>query len=116
MARFVSSPETFFVEEIPAYLPTGEGDHTYVWIEKRNLTTLDAINRLARVLGVENSDVGYAGMKDRRATTRQWLSLPGWIPRGPRKRGSKVCVSWPRLGTETNCVLGTCTAIVSRSA
>jgi len=77
MARFVSSPETFFVEEIPAYLPSGEGDHTYVWIEKRNLTTLDAVNRLARVLGVENRDVGYAGMKDRRATTRQWLSLSG---------------------------------------
>jgi tRNA pseudouridine13 synthase len=80
MARFVSSPETFFVEEIPAYLPSGEGDHTYVWIEKRNLTTLDAINRLARVLGVESRDVGYAGMKDRRATTRQWLSLPGVDP------------------------------------
>src|ERR1039457_2761763 len=80
MARFVSSPETFFVEEIPAYLPSGEGDHTYVWIEKRNLTTLDAVNRLARVLGVENRDVGYAGMKDRRATTRQWLSLSGVDP------------------------------------
>jgi tRNA pseudouridine13 synthase len=80
MSTFVSSPETFFVEEIPAYLPSGEGDHTYVWIEKRNLTTLDAINRLARVLGVENRDVGYAGMKDRRATTRQWLSLPGVDP------------------------------------
>ncbi len=80
MARFVSSPETFFVEEIPAYLPSGEGDHTYVWIEKRNLTTLDAVNRLARVLGVDNRDVGYAGMKDRRATTRQWLSFPGVDP------------------------------------
>jgi tRNA pseudouridine13 synthase len=80
MSRFVSSPETFFVEEIPAYLPSGEGDHTYVWIEKRNLTTLDAVNRLARVLGVVNRDVGYAGMKDRRATTRQWLSLPGVDP------------------------------------
>jgi tRNA pseudouridine13 synthase len=80
MARFVSSPETFFVEEIPAYLPSGEGDHTYVWIEKRNLTTLDAVNRLARVLGVDNRDVGYAGMKDRHATTRQWLSLPGVDP------------------------------------
>ena len=46
MSRFVSSPETFFVEEIPAYLPAGEGEHTYVWIEKRNLTTLDAVGKL----------------------------------------------------------------------
>ena len=77
MAKFVPSPETFVVEEIPAYLPAGEGEHAYLWIEKQNLTTLEAVNRLARVLGVDARDVGYAGMKDRRATTRQWLSVLG---------------------------------------
>lgn len=77
MARFIASPETFFVEEIPAYLPIGDGEHVYLWIEKRNLTTLDAVNRIARVLGIEGRNVGYAGMKDRRATTRQWLSVLG---------------------------------------
>jgi tRNA pseudouridine13 synthase len=77
MASFVASPDTFVVEEIPAYLPVGDGEHAYLWIEKRDLTTLEAVNRLARVLGVDARDVGYAGMKDRRATTRQWLSLLG---------------------------------------
>lgn len=77
MARFVASPETFVVEEIPAYLPAGEGEHAYLWIEKRDLTTFEAVNRLARVLGVDPRDVGYAGMKDRRAVTRQWLSVLG---------------------------------------
>lgn len=77
MARFVSRPDTFIVEEIPAYLPAGEGEHAYLWIEKQNLTTLEAVNRLARVLGVDGRDVGYAGMKDRHATTRQWLSVLG---------------------------------------
>src|SRR5512142_974862 len=77
MATFVPSPETFVVEEIPAYLPTGEGEHVYLWIEKQDLTTLEAVNRLARVLGVDARDIGYAGMKDRRATTRQWLSIRG---------------------------------------
>jgi tRNA pseudouridine13 synthase len=80
MARFVSSPETFLVEEIPAYLPAGDGEHTYLWIEKKNLTTLDVVGKLARVLGVQAHDIGYAGMKDRRATTRQWLSLSGVDP------------------------------------
>jgi tRNA pseudouridine13 synthase len=79
-ARFRSSPETFAVEEIPAYLPSGTGEHTFVWIEKRGLTTLDAVNMLARRMGVQARDVGYAGMKDRHATTRQWLSLPR-VPR-----------------------------------
>jgi len=80
VARFISTPETFLVEELPAYLPAGEGPHTFVWIEKRGLTTLDAVGRLARALGVQARDVGYAGMKDRNATTRQWLSVPAIEP------------------------------------
>jgi tRNA pseudouridine13 synthase len=80
MARFVPSPATFLVEEIPAYLPCGEGEHAYLWIEKQNLTTLEAASRLARVLQVGERDVGYAGMKDRHATTRQWLSVLGVDP------------------------------------
>jgi len=76
VAHFVSTPETFFVEEIPAYLPSGTGEHTFLWIEKRSLTTWDAIARLAGRLGVAARDVGAAGMKDRHATTRQWLSFP----------------------------------------
>ncbi len=80
MARFQSSAATFVVEEIAAYAPAGEGEHAYLWIEKQNLTTLDAVRRLARVLGVSDRDVGYAGMKDRHATTRQWLSVLGVDP------------------------------------
>jgi tRNA pseudouridine13 synthase len=80
MAVFTSSPETFFVEEIPAYLPSGEGTHTFLWIEKQGLTTIEAIKRLARAVGVHERDLGYAGMKDRHATTRQWVSVPGVDP------------------------------------
>jgi tRNA pseudouridine13 synthase len=80
VARFSSTPDTFFVEELPAYLPAGEGPHTFVWMEKRGLTTLEAVARMARALGVQARDVGYAGMKDRNATTRQWLSLPAVEP------------------------------------
>jgi tRNA pseudouridine13 synthase len=80
VAVFASSPETFFVEEIPAYLPAGEGPHTFLWIEKQGLATPEAVKRLARALGVNDRDVGYAGMKDRHATTRQWVSVPAVDP------------------------------------
>ncbi len=80
MLRFVPSPETFTVEEIPAYLPSGEGTHLFLWVEKRGLTTLDVIARVAAALGVNGRDVGYAGLKDRHALTRQWLSVPGVDP------------------------------------
>lgn len=66
----------FEVEEIPAYEPCGAGDHVYAWIEKRGVTTLAAVDRLAAALGVAARDVGFAGMKDRHAVTRQYVSFP----------------------------------------
>jgi tRNA pseudouridine13 synthase len=71
-----ATPEDFVVDEVPAYPPAGAGDHVFVRIEKRGLTTPAAIALLARALGVDARDVGAAGMKDRHAVTRQWLSLP----------------------------------------
>jgi tRNA pseudouridine13 synthase len=73
---FVPSIETFTVEEIAAYAPSGEGEHTFLWIEKRGLTTIDAVKQLAARLDVDARDVGYAGLKDRNAVTRQWVSVP----------------------------------------
>jgi tRNA pseudouridine13 synthase len=69
-------PEDFIVDEIGAYSPSGAGDHVFVRIEKRGLTTAQAVQRIARALGVGERDIGVAGMKDRHAVTRQWLSLP----------------------------------------
>ena len=79
-------PEDFRVEELPAYAPAGEGDHCFVHLEKRDLSTREAIRRLARALGVAARDVGAAGQKDRHAITTQWVSLPGVDPAevGPR--------------------------------
>jgi tRNA pseudouridine13 synthase len=69
------SPEDFLVEEIPAYLPSGSGEHLYLWVEKRGLNTADAARTLARALGVRPEAASWAGLKDRRAITRQWLSF-----------------------------------------
>jgi tRNA pseudouridine13 synthase len=80
MLTFTPSPDRFTVEEIPAYTPSGEGTHTFLWIEKQGLTTFDAIALLAKAFGVPSRDVGYAGLKDKQATTRQWLSVPGLDP------------------------------------
>ena len=70
------TPEDFLVEEIPLYQPCGEGEHLYVEIEKRGITTLEAIRRIARLLRLQERDIGYAGMKDAKGTTRQTLSIP----------------------------------------
>lgn len=69
------SPEDFLVEEIPLYTPCGEGEHLYLEIEKRGITTLEAIRRIARRFDLQERDIGYAGMKDSRGITRQTLSV-----------------------------------------
>ncbi len=71
-----TTPEDFFVDEEPAYLPSGEGDHVYVRFEKCGITTQMAVERFAKALHVKDRDIGVAGMKDRHAVTRQWISLP----------------------------------------
>lgn len=69
------APEDFVVEELPAYLPTGEGEHLYLWVEKRGLTTAEIARIVARATNTRERDIGYAGQKDRFAVTRQWISV-----------------------------------------
>jgi tRNA pseudouridine13 synthase len=70
------TPDDFRVDEIPAYLPSGEGEHLYIDIEKKHLTTLDLLRKAATLFSVPERDIGYAGLKDARATTRQTISVP----------------------------------------
>jgi len=72
--------EDFVVEELPAYEPSGTGDHWYVLVEKRGMNTRDAALAISRATRVPERDIGYAGMKDRHGVTTQWLSVPGQAP------------------------------------
>ena len=67
--------EDFLVEEVPLYRPSGQGTHTYFTIEKHGLTTHAAIQHIARLLGRQPYEIGYAGLKDAHGVTRQMLSL-----------------------------------------
>jgi len=69
--------EDFFVQEIPLYETSGVGEHVYAEIQKIHITTFEAIDRIAAALRVSSRDIGYAGMKDANAITRQVLSIPG---------------------------------------
>ena len=77
-ARTRITPEDFRVEEIDAFDASGEGEHLLLTIEKRGLTTAEAVRRVAAWAGVSESAIGHAGLKDRHAVTRQRLSV--WLP------------------------------------
>jgi len=87
------APEDFEVEELPAYAPSGSGEHLYLWIEKRGIGTREAIAALAEHFGRGVGDFGSAGLKDAQAVTRQWISALGVAPeraRGLELRGLRV--------------------------
>ena len=74
-ARFRSTPEDFFVEELPGFEPSGEGEHLLLTVEKRGMNTAFAAKRIAAWAGIAEMGVGYAGLKDRHAVTRQRFSV-----------------------------------------
>ena len=74
--RIRTTIEDFQVEEIPAYQPSGAGEHAYLWIEKRGVSSPELVSRIIRTLGIPSKDVGLAGQKDRYAITRQFCSIP----------------------------------------
>ncbi|HKQ68746.1 MAG TPA: tRNA pseudouridine(13) synthase TruD [Polyangiaceae bacterium] len=82
-ATIKRTPQDFVVEEIPAFPPSGEGEHLYVRITKTNITTNDAVKRICAALAVDERGAGYAGMKDKRAVTRQTISVPFPTSRAP---------------------------------
>jgi len=64
------------VEEIPAYLPGGSGEHLMILVQKHGLTTRQVVDALAAHAGITARNIGTAGLKDKQALTRQWVSLP----------------------------------------
>lgn len=67
--------EDFYVEEIPDLVPTGEGPNIWIWIEKIGRTTLDVVLDISRDLHISRKMMGFAGMKDKKARTRQWICI-----------------------------------------
>ncbi|TDP61320.1 tRNA pseudouridine(13) synthase TruD [Roseateles toxinivorans] len=72
--------EDFIVTELPQQLPSGEGEHIWLDVEKNGANTAFVAQQLAEAAGVQERDVGYAGLKDRYAITRQWFSI--YLPKG----------------------------------
>jgi len=75
-ANYRERLEDFEVEEMLGFSADGEGPHQLLWVEKRGTNTAFAAQALALHAGVPERDIGYAGLKDRHALTRQYFSVP----------------------------------------
>jgi len=74
-AIFRQQPEDFFVDEQLDFALSGHGEHWCLHIEKIGQNTVFVAKQLAEWAGIKQMDVGYCGLKDRHAVTRQWFSL-----------------------------------------
>lgn len=75
--------DEFRVDEEPGFACSGDGEHDFLRVEKRDANTEWVARNLARHAGVPVRDVGYAGQKDRHALTTQWFSV-----RRPTRQGT----------------------------
>lgn len=72
---FKPSPRDFVVKEVPLYEPSGDGEHCIIYVRKKGLSTFELLALLSNVLGCKVRDIGYAGLKDKAASTYQYISI-----------------------------------------
>lgn len=94
--RLKDRSEDFLVDEQPLYEPSGEGEHLYLGVQKRDMPHSEMIEVLARHYGVAEAAIGFAGMKDRIAVTRQAVSihLPGKAAPAEGPSHERLAVLW----------------------
>ena len=72
---FRQSARDFVVDEIPLYEFSGVGEHIILHVRKKNLATWDMLKIFAKYLGIADKEIGYAGLKDKNAQTKQYISI-----------------------------------------
>ena len=73
--KFLQNEEDFIVEEQPIKF-SNSGNFVVLEIKKQNCDTWELLDRLSKFLGVFSNEIGYAGLKDKRATTTQYITIP----------------------------------------
>ena len=92
-ADFRTKEEDFIVDEALGFAPEGEGEHQYLQLVKRGENTQWVVKHIARFAGVKEMDVGFCGLKDRRAVTSQWFSV--YLPK-------RDLLDWSQLAEQEN--------------
>ncbi len=70
--------EDFIVNEVslqPDLYNYKESDFSYLWIEKRGITTFDALDEISKALNLNNDDISAQGLKDEDGLTYQLISI-----------------------------------------
>ena len=87
--------EDFYVEELLSSELAESGEHIWLWLEKTGQNTEYVAEKLAAFAGVKVMDIGFSGLKDRWAQTRQWFSV--YLGNKPEPDWSEMSLEGVRL-------------------
>ncbi len=73
---FKQSSDDFVVDEVPLYEFSGSGEHLIINIRKKNITTDELIKKISKEINLHPKFIGYAGLKDKKSLSRQYISIP----------------------------------------
>jgi len=73
---FKQTKEDFIVDEISHRKFKGKGNFFILRIKKQSLSTWDLLSIISDILDIDEHLIGYAGLKDKNATTTQYISIP----------------------------------------
>jgi tRNA pseudouridine13 synthase len=91
-----TTPNDFVVREQLDIEFSDDGEHDWLFVEKTAANTQWVAEQLAKHAGIQPRDVGYGGLKDRYAITRQWFSV-----RRPSLQGT----DWTTFGAAGVCIV-----------
>ncbi len=81
LGRYIKKkPSDFIVEEVLPFEPLNKGSYKLFRLKKNNLSTIQVIRFLSKLLGIKPSQIGFAGLKDKFAITTQFITVPQDIP------------------------------------
>ena len=75
MYKIKQVPQDFIVKEITNFEVEDKGEYAYFWLTKTDYTTIGAIRKIALALNLQLKFIGFAGTKDKRAVTKQVISI-----------------------------------------
>ena len=77
LGRYIKKkPSDFIVEEELPFEPLNKGSYKLFRLKKSNLSTIQVIRFLSKLLGIKPSQIGFAGLKDKFAITTQFITIP----------------------------------------
>lgn len=75
--RIKQKPEDFVVREAWRFDEARRGEHYVYLMDKQKLSTLEAVERIAKAVGAPTRDISFCGLKDKQGRTEQIVAIKG---------------------------------------